>query len=167
VETPRPAEVDPAHRAIVVGYGPTGRTVTRLLRENGLQPVVIDLNMETIRDLRLQGIVAIYGDATHRDTLAQAGARSTATLILTSAGMSDSRETIRHARELNPKIQVLARAMYLRDVGALREAGAERVVSAEGEVGLAFTEMVLQRLGATPDQIDQERERVRSELRPA
>jgi CPA2 family monovalent cation:H+ antiporter-2 len=40
-------------------------------------------------------------------------------------------------------------------------------MSAEGEVGMALTELILQRLGATPDQIDHERERVRSEFRPA
>jgi CPA2 family monovalent cation:H+ antiporter-2 len=40
------------------------------------------------------------------------------------------------------------------------------VISAEGEVGLALTEAILQRLGATPDQIDHERERVRTEFRP-
>jgi CPA2 family monovalent cation:H+ antiporter-2 len=80
--------------------------------------------------------------------------------------MADSREAIRYARELNPRIHVLARAAYLRDVPGLRSAGAQGVVSAEGEVGLALTEMMLHRLGATPDQIDHERERVRSEFRP-
>jgi CPA2 family monovalent cation:H+ antiporter-2 len=80
--------------------------------------------------------------------------------------MADGRQTITHAKDLNPAIRVLARAPYLRDVTGLRDAGAETVVSAEGEVALALTEMILQRLGATPDQIDHERERVRSELRP-
>ena len=47
----RPAR--PARRrAVVVGYGPTGRTMTRLLRENGIEPVVIELNMDTVRLLR-------------------------------------------------------------------------------------------------------------------
>ena len=160
------ARVDPAHRTIVVGYGPTGRTVTRLLRENGFEPTVVDLNVNTVRELRDQGMRAVYGDATHRDTLAQAGATEAANLVLTAAGMADGREAIRHAKELNPAIHVLARAPYLRDLPALRQAGAETVVSSEGEVGLALTEIILQRLGATPDQIDHERERVRSELRP-
>jgi CPA2 family monovalent cation:H+ antiporter-2 len=159
--------VDPAHRAIIVGYGPTGRTVTRLLHDNGFQATVIDMNVNTIRELREQGIRAIYGDATLRDTLVEAGTATADNLILTSAGMTETRETIRHAKALNPRIHVLARAPYLRDVPAVRNAGAERVVSAEGEVGLALTEMILQRLGATPDQIDDERERVRSELRSA
>jgi monovalent cation:H+ antiporter-2, CPA2 family len=80
--------------------------------------------------------------------------------------MADSRESIRYAKELNPDIHVLARTPYLRDLDAVRQAGAETVISAEGEVGLALTEAILQRLGATPDQIDHERERVRTEFRP-
>ncbi len=162
-----PPAADTAHRAVVVGYGPTGRTVTRLLRENGFEPIVIDMNVNTVRELREQGVRAIYGDATHRNTLEQAGVATADNLILTSVGMTDGGETIRHAKELNPGIHVLARAQYLRDVPALRKAGAEGVASAESEVGLALTEMMLHRLGATPDQIDHERERVRSELRPA
>jgi CPA2 family monovalent cation:H+ antiporter-2 len=161
-----PPAADAAHRAVVVGYGPTGRTVTRLLRENGFEPIVIDMNVNTVRGLREQGVRAIYGDATHRDTLEQAGVATADNLILTSFGMTEGSETIRHAKELNPGIHVLARAQYLRDVPALRNAGAEGVASAESEVGLALTEMMLHRLGATPDQIDHERERVRSELRP-
>ena len=101
-----------------------------------------------------------------RDTLAQAGAAEADNLILTSADMPDSGDAIRHAKALNPGIHVLARAPYLRDLARLRQAGAEAVVSAEGEVGLALTEMILHRLGATPDQIDRERDRVRSEFRP-
>ena len=159
--------VDPAHRAIVVGYGPTGRTVVRLLRENGFEPVVVEMNVTTIRELREQGVRAVYGDATHPDTLEQAGVRHSDNLVLTSAGMGESREAIRYAKALNPRIHVLARAPYLRDLPDLRAAGADTVVSAEGEVGLALTEIILQRVGATPDQVDHERERVRSELRPA
>jgi CPA2 family monovalent cation:H+ antiporter-2 len=158
---------DSAHRAIVVGYGPTGRTVTRLLRGSDIEPTVIEMNVDTVRELLQQGVHAIYGDATHRDTLAQAGIAEADNLIFTSAGMADGREAIRLAKALNRHVHVLARAPYLRDVPALRAAGAEGVVAAEGEVALALTEMVLHRLGATPDQIDHERERVRSELRPA
>lgn len=161
-ETPAP-QVDPAHRAVVVGYGPSGRTVTRLLQENGIQPTVVDLNVDAVRELREQGVHAVYGDASHPDTLAQAGAADAGNLIITSAGMADSREVIRNAKALNPGIHVLARTPYLRDFEAVRQAGAETVISAEGEVGLALTEAILQRLGATPDQIDHERERVRTE----
>ena len=72
----------------------------------------------------------------------------------------------RSARLLNPRIRVLARASYLRDVPALRAAGADNVYSGEGEVALAFVEDILEKLGATPEQIDRERERAHRELSP-
>ncbi len=156
--------VDPGRRAIVVGYGPTGRTVVRLLKDNGIEAVVIELNIDTVRQLREEGTEAIYGDATKRDTLEAAGAGSASTLILTSAGMGSAADVIRMAKDLNPGIQVLARAAYLRDLPELRKAGADRIFTGEGEVALGLIETILQRLGATAEQIDRERERAHREL---
>jgi CPA2 family monovalent cation:H+ antiporter-2 len=155
---------DSGRRAVVVGYGPTGRTVTRLLRENGVDPVVVELNVDTVRALRQDGIAAVYGDATQPVTLEGAGVATAGNLILTSAGMGNSAEVIRAARDLNPRIRVLARAAYLRDLPALRKAGADGVFTGEGEVALALTEAILHRLGATPEQIDRERSRAHNEL---
>ncbi len=161
-----PAErtADPAHRAVVVGIGPTGRTVVRLLRDNGITPTVIELNMDAVRALRSQGVDAIYGDATRPETLAAAGVGRAGSLVLGSAGMAHGADVIRAARALNPRIRVLARASYLRDVPALKAAGADTVYSGEGEVALAFIEDILETLGATPEQIDRERARAHREL---
>ena len=152
------------YRAVVVGYGPVGQIVCRLLRENQIDPTVIELNIDTVRRLREQGIAAIYGDASHRDILDAAGVRRAAGFILSSAGTHSNEETIRMAKELNPRIRVLARSAFVRELPALQTAGAEAVFSGEGEVALAFTEEVLRELGATPEQIDRERERVRADL---
>ena len=46
---------DPAHRAVVIGYGPTGRTLVRLLRDNDIDPTVIELNIDAVRALRERG----------------------------------------------------------------------------------------------------------------
>ena len=158
-----PRELSPSHRNVVVGYGPTGQTLTRLLRENDIEPTVIELNVDTVRQLRADGIQAIYGDARQRDTLTAAGIEKAGSLILTT-DIEGSEQVIKVARELNPKIHVLARAAHLRQAKAYRAAGARTVFSGEGEVALALTEAVLHRLGATPDQIDRERDRVHSEL---
>ena len=156
------SSLDPQTRAIVIGYGPTGRTVTRLLRENGISPTVVELNIDTVRELRQTGISAVYGDARHTDSLVTAGLRHAGTLII--SGPDASAEIIKHARELNPRVHIFVRSVYLRDVPPLRAAGAEQVFAGEGEVALAMTEAVLRRLGATADQIDRERDRVRAEL---
>lgn len=163
VERGEASSLQPEDRAVVVGYGPTGRTVARLLRENGIQPTIIELNIDTVRALRQEGTSAVYGDARDQDTLVAAGVRHAATLIISGAD-SGAPETIRAARELNPSQHIFARGAYLRDVPKLRAAGAEHVFSGEGEVALAMTEAVLRRLGATPDQIDRERQRLHGEL---
>ncbi len=157
------SSIEPEDRAVVVGYGPTGRTVARLLRENRIAPTIVELNIETVRALRQEGISAVYGDARDRETLVTAGVRHAATLIASVAD-GGAAEVIRAARELNPSVHVFARSGYLRDVPALRGAGAEHVFSGEGEVALAMTEAVLRRLGATPEQIDRERARLHGEL---
>ncbi|HVG54422.1 MAG TPA: cation:proton antiporter [Vicinamibacterales bacterium] len=157
------SSLDPQTRAIVIGYGPTGRTVTRLLQENGISPTVVELNMDTVRELRQSGVSAVYGDARHGDALVTAGLRHAGTLIISGAD-TGSPDIIQNAREINPRVHTIVRSAYLRDVPPLRSAGAEQVFAGEGEVALAMTEAVLRRLGATADQIDRERDRVRAEL---
>ena len=157
------SSLDPQTRAIVIGYGPTGRTVTRLLKENAISPTVVELNVDTVRHLRGEGLSAVYGDARHHDTLISAGVRHAGTLIISGADTA-SPEIIKLARDINPKLHTFVRSAYLRDVPPLKRAGAEQVFAGEGEVALAMTEAVLRRLGATPDQIDRERDRVRAEL---
>jgi CPA2 family monovalent cation:H+ antiporter-2 len=161
-EVPEPT-LDPAHRAIVVGYGPVGRTVTRLLRENGITPTVIELNHEVVTAIGAEGQRAIYGDASQREILERAGVRASGSLVFAASG-SPAEAVIRMAKELNPDLLILARSAYVREVEAVRRAGAHVVVAAEAEVALAMTEHLLTQLGATSEQLDRARERVRGEL---
>lgn len=163
-----PSERDPIrssrHRAIVVGHGPVGQTLTRLLRENDIEPTIIETNLETVRKLRDGGVPAVYGDASHAETLKTAGIDRAGSFILSASSIPGAEGIIRLARQLNPKIRVLVRTPYLRERPVLRQAGADRVFTGEGEVALAMTESLLRDLGATPEQIDRERERVRADL---
>jgi CPA2 family monovalent cation:H+ antiporter-2 len=152
------------YRAVIVGYGPVGRTLARLLRDNRVEPVVIELNVETVRRLTSEGVAAIYGDATRRETLESADVGNAAALVLSSSTMHGTAEAIRSAREQNPRVLIVARSAYLREGEGLRRAGADLVFSGEGEVAMAMMESMLRQLGATPDQIDHQRERVRSDL---
>jgi CPA2 family monovalent cation:H+ antiporter-2 len=154
---------DHEHRAVVVGYGPVGRTLTRLLRENGIAPFVIELNHDTVQELKREGLAAIYGDAAQAEILEQAYVREAGSLIFAASG-SPPDDVIRAAKELNPKILVLARSTYIQEAAALRRAGAEVIIAAEAEVALAMSERLLLGLGASADQLDRARDRVRAEL---
>jgi CPA2 family monovalent cation:H+ antiporter-2 len=148
----------------VVGYGPIGETLCRLLRDRGIDPTIIELNPDTVHRLRAEGQDVIYGDASHEEVLASAGVAGAGNLILTAPASPRTAETIRAARQINPGIQVLARAAYLGEIPLIRQVGANEVFSGEGEVALAMTEYILVQLGATPEQMDRERERVRADL---
>jgi CPA2 family monovalent cation:H+ antiporter-2 len=158
------AHPTPAYQAVIVGHGPIGQTIARLLRERGIEPTIIEMNVETCRGLRRQGQRAVYGDANQTNVLEQAGIAHARTIILSASGSAGSVEAIRAARKLNPRIHVVARADYLGQAESLLKVGADEVVSGEGEVVLAMTDSILRRLGATPDQMDEERARIRAEL---
>jgi CPA2 family monovalent cation:H+ antiporter-2 len=150
-------------RAIVVGYGPVGRSLAALLRENAIEPTIVELNAETVRDLRSQGVSVVHGDASQPGILESAGVKHAQSLAFSASGELPE-AGIQLAKELNPHILVLARSTYASDAPALRRAGAHVVVTAESEVALAMTERLLGELGATAEQLDRARDRVRTEL---
>ena len=157
-------EIDEAaHRVIVVGYGPVGQTLSRILKDNGIQVIVSEMNLETVQELRAQGESAVYGDASLREVLHHAGIEHADGLII-AASSAPADTIVKAARELNPNIRVLTRVTYLKESQKLREAGANAVFSSEGEVALAMTAFLMRQLGATDEQIDHERERVRTEF---
>jgi CPA2 family monovalent cation:H+ antiporter-2 len=137
---PLPSRVD-ANRCILVGYGPVGKIVHRLLADRGAEVSVIDLNLETVRGLHANGVRAIYGDVLRSGTLQEAGIESAGSLVL-SADVEDAAEIVRQVRLLNPGLRVMVRCHHLRDVAALRRAGADIVAAGEAEVGVALAEAV-------------------------
>jgi monovalent cation:H+ antiporter-2, CPA2 family len=153
-----------AYRAVVVGFGPIGETLTRLLLNGGIEPTVVETNLETTRRISKGGQRVVYGDATHPHILEAAGISTAVALVISGPTPQQVAEIIRLARSANPKLRVLARANYLRETAPIRQAGADEVFTGEGEVALAMTEYILSVLGGTPEQMDRERQRVREEI---
>jgi CPA2 family monovalent cation:H+ antiporter-2 len=153
------------HRAVIVGYGPIGQMVSRLLWQRGVEPTVIEMDINVYRKLRDEGKAAVYGDVNQREVLEKAGIAGASSLILSASGMVAATEAVRAAREINPDIYVVARADYLRETESLRRAGAAEVFSGEGEVALAIADSILHRLGAASEQVDETREQIRLTLR--
>jgi len=161
-----PAADPAAFRAVVVGYGPIGQTVSRLLHDGGIEPVIVETNLDTVHRARREGRHAVYGDAGHLEILEAAGIGTAVALVLSASTTEQNAEIIRIARKANPTMRVLARASYLRETDGMLKAGADAVFAGEGEVALAMTEHVLGILGATAEQMDRERQRVREEVFP-
>jgi CPA2 family monovalent cation:H+ antiporter-2 len=151
------------NRCILVGYGPVGKTVHRLLVERGSQITVIELNLDTARKLRADGCTVIYGDVLRPGTLEDAGIAESGSLIL-SADVEDGVEIVRRARILNPDIRILARCSHLRDVDALRSAGASIVAAGEVEVAVALAEAVSEGVDTADADANVQRKSIRNRL---
>jgi len=160
--TRQPQEIHP-NRCILIGYGPIGKIVHRLLRSRGADVTVIDLNLETVRRLQAKGRKALYADVLRPGTLEEAGIAAAGSLIL-SADVEDAAEIIRQARALNPALRILVRCAHLRAARVLRRAGATFVAAGEAEVGVALAEAVSIASGTSHDAAAEQRTEIRRHL---
>ncbi len=151
------------HRVVVVGYGPVGRNLCRILRDSGITPVVIENNIDTVRSLRSRGRPAVHGDATQAEVLREAGLERAEALLLTTPAIP-AREVTPIARAVNSGIRILANTAFLSEARHLRELGVSEVFSGEREVALAMSEFLLHDLGAADAHVQSELRRLRAEL---
>jgi CPA2 family monovalent cation:H+ antiporter-2 len=157
-------ESHPGDLAIVVGYGPVGRQVDRLLREAGMQTVVIDLNIDTVARLSADGRVAIYGDALRMELLKQAGLARASHLVWTTPHLANYYQLVQTVKNEKPSIRLLIRSRYMREAADVRRVGADVAVVDEIESAVALTEHVLAETQADPERVRAEIDRVREQL---
>jgi monovalent cation:H+ antiporter-2, CPA2 family len=96
--------------------------------------------------------------ATHPTILTEGRVGEASSFIVSVSGLFGVEESFRAARAESDGTNPRARRTPAGGAGT-SEAGADVVVSGEGEVALAFTIAILERLGATPEQIDRTRQR--------
>jgi mannitol/fructose-specific phosphotransferase system IIA component (Ntr-type)/voltage-gated potassium channel Kch len=147
-------DIETRRLAVVVGYGPVGRTVNRLLRDAGVETVVIDLNSDTVLELGRQEQPAIYGDASREAILEQAGARRASHLVVTLPQSTHRAPIVAVARSLNPDLKIFVRARYLREREELEQAGTSAAIYEEAEAAVALARLVLIDAGAGRERID-------------
>lgn len=150
-------------RAIVVGYGPVGRTATAILQEFGVEPVIVDLNVDTVSNVSAAGGLAVYGDAALREIQHAAGVERAKYLLLTIPDLAARTVIVLVARELNPDIKVIVRARYLQERAWLDEIGASEVVFEEAEAALGLAGVLLREMGADAERTRAVLQRVRGQ----
>lgn len=161
----RRKEEDPG--AIVVGYGPAGQSVTRLLAEFGINPLILETNVDVVIELQQGGKRALFGNATRPEILRGAGLDAAAYLVVTVPHAAISLQIIQAAREVAPLVRIIARAEYINQSDAFIQAGAAIIRYDEAESAAALAEALLQDIDVPPDQIESHVARIRAELAPA
>jgi len=152
--------------AIVVGYGPVGQTVTRLLTEFGIRPTILETNVDVVLELQKRGQPALFGDATKAEILKAAGLPSAAYLVVTVPKADVSLRIIAAAREVAPVVRILARAQYINQHEAFAQAGAALTRYDEAESAAALAEALLLDIDAPAERVQGLVGEIRKELSP-
>jgi voltage-gated potassium channel len=114
---------------VVCGHGRMGQAVVDVLDQRGLTFVVVDIDPDHCRELEDHGKHVVRGDATDEKVLASTNIANAKTIITCLADDAHNVYTILLARQLNPGITVIARAVETGAEERLRLAGADRVLN--------------------------------------
>lgn len=129
-------------RAIIAGYGPTGQEAASIIEKFGMEPLIIDMNMETVTALTKQGKLAIYGDVSREEILKAAGIEQAACFILTIPNAITAAAASVAAKNLNKAVEIFARSRFLYDRNVLRKAGATHIVFEEEAVAASLAKTI-------------------------
>jgi CPA2 family monovalent cation:H+ antiporter-2 len=151
-------------KAVIVGYGPVGRTLTRLLRESGVHTVIVDTNVDTISALHEEGGNAIFGDACKADILKAAGIEQAKYLVVTPPELGMRIPVINTARNLTRDLIIYSRARYISERRTLQQFGVTQICAEELESAVVLAEMVMQNQGLDEAKIEAEILNIRKEL---
>jgi len=126
---------------VVCGHGRMGRAAVEILQERRVPFVVVDIDESRCRQLAETQIPFIVGDATQEPVLREARVGRAKTFLACLADDAHNVFAILLARQLNPKIAVIARAVEEGSEERLRLAGADQVINPYrlGGMRLAFT----------------------------
>jgi CPA2 family monovalent cation:H+ antiporter-2 len=148
---------------IIVGYGLNGRNLTRALRGTAIPYAVLDSNGQMVRQARLDREPIFFGDGTRGEVLERVGVRRARVIVFAIASHQDEKRGIVVARHLNPKIHVVARTRYVRDIEELYTLGANEVVPEEFETSLEIFVRVLRRFNVPESRIREQTEEARGD----
>ncbi len=140
-----PHDGDERPRDRLRATGAAARTSSRLLDQESIAYVALDLDPDRVRDAQAGGDSVVYGDATRRESLMAAGIQRAAALVVTYAETGAAEKTLHLAHELAPQLPVIVRTHDDADLDRLRAAGATEVVPeiVEGSLMLASHALVL------------------------
>ncbi|AEM59239.1 potassium channel family protein [Haloarcula hispanica] len=120
---------------VIAGMGVVGRSVTSSLTDAGFEYTTIDPEDHPTVD--------VVGDATDRDVLRKADIMDAGTVVLALPDDTAAIFATFAIRELNPRIEIIARANEHENVSKLYRAGADYVLSLAAVSGRMLASIVL------------------------
>lgn len=129
--------------AIICGHGPVGRQLNEAFLNEGVPTLIVELNADTVRELKKQGQAVIFADATHEETWQLTRLKQARLVAFTFPDATLTKEALALIRDLRPDVPVITRARFASDVERLKRLGATVVINDEVEAARAVVEQAL------------------------
>ncbi len=155
--------VDLSYHVIISGFGRVGHTVARLLEEEKIPYVAVDMDSFQVARERKNGVPVYYGDTTRMHVLSALGVARARALIITHNDTRVALQTINNLRETHPDLPIIARARNIEQVQKLEKAGANLAVAEMFETSLQLGGALLKSLGISEMEISRIIELFRAE----
>ncbi len=130
---------------IIVGFGLNGKNLARVLKETGIEYIVIEINPETVRQEKSKGEKIVFGDITRDEILRTAGIENASVIVFAISDPAATKLGLRHAKEINPNIYSVVRTRYTNEIDDLITYGADEVIPEEFETSLQIFSKVLEK----------------------
>lgn len=128
---------------IIAGFGLNGRNLAKVLKESGINYIIIEMNPDTVKQERAKGEQIIFGDISREEVLHSAGIHTAKVLVVVISDRAISRRVIRIAKNLNKDLFVLVRTRYISETDELKSLGADLVIPEEFETSIQIFSSVL------------------------
>ena len=112
---------------IICGAGRVGENIARMLKTDKKNFVLIEKNAEVANEMQEKGYLTFHGASVDEDTLLKAGIKKAKFLIACTGEDAKNILIILTARELNPDIEIAARANEETMIKKLKRAGAKHI----------------------------------------
>lgn len=130
---------------IIAGFGRSGQHLARMLTQENIPYVALDLDPDRVREAAAAGDSVVYGDAARRETLVAAGLARAAAVVVSYNDAHSALKVIHFAHEAKPNLPIIVRTQDDADLDKLLAAGATEVVPEvfEGSLMLGSHALVL------------------------
>lgn len=152
------------NHVVLCGFGGVGRALGESFQTFGIPYIVIERDPDIIRRLRTRAIPCLYGDASHQELLAKAGADRASLVIVALPEIEPATLTVRRVRTLNAKVSVLARAHGRIEAEKLAAVGSTEVIQPEVEAAATLIRHALTQLALPKERTLEYVERYRAAM---
>lgn len=128
---------------IICGAGETGHYIVNQFKKRKVPFVVLEMDPVKVEQIVEQGSLAILGDATVEEDLLKVGIDRATGLLCCLSNDADNVFTVLTARELNPDLFIVSRAIDDKANLKLIKAGANKTVSPNEIGGVRMASLVL------------------------